>query len=59
MHLTILTGIEAKDFPSKDLLFLSGNSDFYKVDNIQKDSMDSIPSPSVKIQIIGGKGYLR
>ena len=25
----------------------------------KKDSLDSIPSPSVKIQIIGGKVYLR
>ena len=32
-----------------------------KVENIQEDSLDSIPSPStsVKIQIIGGKVYLR
>ena len=32
-----------------------------KVENISDDSLDSIPSPSpsVKIQIIGGKVYLR
>ena len=30
-----------------------------KVEKILKGSMDSIPSPSVKIQIIGGKVYLR
>ena len=32
-----------------------------KVKNILEDSLDSIPSPSpsVKIQIIGGKVYLR
>ena len=32
-----------------------------KVENIEEDSLDSIPSPSpsVKIQIIGGKVYLR
>jgi hypothetical protein len=32
-----------------------------KVENIQEDSLDSIPSPStsVKIQFIGGKVYLR
>ena len=29
------------------------------VEKILKGSMDSIPSPSVKIQIIGGKVYLR
>ena len=28
-----------------------------KVENIQEDSQDLIPSPSVKIQIIGGKVY--
>ena len=33
----------------------------YKVEKIQEDSLDSIPSPlpTVKIQIIGGKVYLR
>ena len=30
-----------------------------KVEKIQEDSLDSIPSPSMKIQIIGGKVYLR
>ena len=32
-----------------------------KVEKIQEDSLDSIPSPSpsVKIQIMGGKVYLR
>ena len=30
-----------------------------KVEKIQEDSLDSIPSPSVKIQVIGGKVYLR
>ena len=30
-----------------------------KVEKIQEDSLDSIPSPSVKIQIIGGKVYWR
>ena len=30
-----------------------------KVENFLKGSLDSIPSPSVKIQIIGGKIYLR
>ena len=30
-----------------------------KVEKIQEDSLDSIPSPSVKIQIIGGKVCLR
>ena len=29
-----------------------------KVEQIWEDSMDSIPSASVKIQIIGGKVYL-
>ena len=29
-----------------------------KVEKILKGSLDSIPSPSVKIQIIGGKVYL-
>jgi hypothetical protein len=34
---------------------------YYKVENILKDSLDSIssPSPSVKIQIIGGKVCLK
>ena len=34
---------------------------FRKVEKIFEDSLDSIPSPSpsVKIQIIGGKVYLR
>ena len=33
---------------------------FYpKVEKILKNSLDSIPSPSVKIQIIGGKVCLR
>ena len=27
-----------------------------KVEKIYEDSLDSIPSPSVKIQIMGGKG---
>ena len=30
-----------------------------KVEKILKDSLDSIPSPSVKIQILGGKVCLR
>ena len=30
-----------------------------KVEKILEDSLDSFPSPSVKIQIIGGKVYLR
>ena len=30
--------------------------DFFKVENILKGSLDSIPSPSVKIQIMDGKG---
>ena len=30
-----------------------------KVEKIYKESQDLIPSPSVKIQIIGGKAYLR
>ena len=30
-----------------------------KVEKLQEDSLDSIPSPSVKIQIIGGKVCLR
>ena len=30
-----------------------------KVEKISDDSLDSIPSPSVKIQIMGRKGYLR
>ena len=30
-----------------------------KVENIWEDSLDSIPSSSVKIQNIGGKVYLR
>ena len=32
---------------------------FVKVEKIEEDSLDSIPSPSVKIQIFGGKLYLR
>ena len=37
------------------------NFGFYKVEKISKGSLDSIPlpSPSVKIQIIGGKVCLR
>ena len=31
----------------------------FKVEKIQEDSLDLIPSPSVKIQIIVGKVYLR
>ena len=31
----------------------------FKVEHIYEDSLDSIPSPSVKIQIIWGKVYLR
>ena len=34
-----------------------GNLVFIKIEKI--DSLDSIPSPSVRIQIIGGKVYLR
>ena len=30
-----------------------------KVEKIYEDSLDSILSPSVKIQIIGGKVYLK
>ena len=30
-----------------------------RVENILKDSLDSIPSPSVKIQIVGGKVCLK
>ena len=30
----------------------------FKVERIYDDSMDLIPSPSVEIQIIGGKVYL-
>ena len=30
-----------------------------KVEKILKGSLDSIPSPSVKVQIIGGEVYLR
>ena len=32
---------------------------FYKVENILKGSLDSIPSPSMKIQFMGGKVCLR
>ena len=32
---------------------------FFKVEKIQEDSLDSIPSTPVKIQIIGRKVYLR
>jgi hypothetical protein len=32
---------------------------FYKVKQILEDSLDSIPSPSVKIQIMGGNVGLR
>jgi hypothetical protein len=31
----------------------------FKVEKIWEDSLDLIPTPSVKIQIIGGKAYLR
>ena len=30
-----------------------------KVEKIQENSLDSIPSPLLEIQIIGGKVYLR
>ena len=30
-----------------------------RVEKISKDSLDSIPSPSLRIQIIGGKVYSR
>ena len=33
--------------------------EYYKVENILKGILDSIPSPSVKIQIMGGKVCLR
>ena len=36
-----------------------GFSYFFKVEKIWEDSLDLIPSPSAKIQIISGKVYLR
>jgi hypothetical protein len=51
------------DFVTQDLLSLQVNMeyiyDFHKVEKILKGSLDSIPSPSVKIQIMGGKVCLR
>ena len=52
-------------FPGADsiiCLAISANwekYDFCKVEKILKGSLDSIPSPSVKIQIMGGKVCLR
>ena len=40
-------------------LILIGKYLYIKVEKILKGSLDSIPSPSVKIQIIGGKVCLR
>ena len=52
------------DEEEDELSFLASflkRSNKYKVEQIYKDSLDLIPLPStsVKIQIIGGKGYLR
>ena len=48
---TIYLGIHPRIRASKYL--------FFKVEKILKDSLDSIPSPSLEIQIMGGKVSLR
>ena len=55
---------ESDDEEEDELSFLASflkRSNKYKVEQIYKDSLDLIPLPStsVKIQIIGGKVYLR
>ena len=42
-------------------VFWTKSDELGKVEKIREDSLDSIPAPSnlVKIQIIGGKVYLR
>ena len=46
-------------FPRKNHLLAKSCFHLSKVKNILKSSLDSIPSPSVEIQIMGGKVYLR
>ena len=41
------------------MILLILKDQFGTIQNLQEDSLDSIPSPSVKIQIIGRKVYLR
>ena len=55
--MTLICQIEAAGYYLSDQL----NSLPVKVENILEDSLDSIASPSlsVKIQIMGGKVYLR
>ena len=50
-----------REYKSIDIDLKSTLSLHIKVEKIYEDSLDSIPSPSpsVKIQIIGGKVYLR
>ena len=47
--------------PGYQMMLRSGKNLVFKVEKILKGSLDSIPSPSLslKIQIIGGKVYLR
>ena len=47
---------ESSSLQKKILLILSSSN--FKVENILKGSLYSIPSPSVKIQIMGGKVLL-
>ena len=53
--------VQLLDIGISKLVLLTASIQLGKVENIYEDSLNLIPSPSpsVKIQIIGGKVYLR
>ena len=56
-----MVSIYSNEMFTKSFSIVISVMEFIKVENIKEDSLDSIPSPShsAKIQIIGGKVYLR
>ena len=54
-----MVSIYSNEMFAKSFSIVDSVMEFIKVENIKEDSLDSIPSPSAKIQIIGGKIYLR
>ena len=63
IYIYVFTPKISQDFPTKDssVTHKENNIGTRKVENIYEDSLDLIPSPSpsVKIQIVGGKVCLR
>ena len=56
---TGVVNILAETDSLESLRVIGGGKFYFKVEKIKEDSLDSIPSPSVKIQYIGRKVYLR